>query len=100
MVVERERAAVGETRTRDAGTAGVEGGTRQGVQNRVHEAPDRGGGRAVRPGRDSAEAGRVRGEEAGAAVVADLVHAVGREGPLPGTDQETHLRLRLDVLDD
>ncbi|MGW7327616.1 hypothetical protein ACWGIU_03110 [Streptomyces sp. NPDC054840] len=80
VVVERERAAA-ENRTRDAGAAGVKSGV-EGVQGGVHETPDRGGDEAVLPGGVLAEAGKVRGEEAGAAVVADPVHEVDQQGPL------------------
>ncbi|MFD9522292.1 hypothetical protein [Streptomyces sp. NPDC059979] len=45
------------------------------------------------------EAGQVRGEEAGAAVVADLVHAGREQGPLAGADQKARLLLGKDVLD-
>ncbi|MFD3681494.1 hypothetical protein [Streptomyces sp. NPDC058613] len=69
------------------------------VQGRVHETPDRGGGRAVLPGGVVAEVGQVRGEEAGASVAADLAHAVGQQGPLAGAGREARLRLGQDVLD-
>ncbi|MFF5705499.1 transposase family protein [Streptomyces sp. NPDC012794] len=69
-------------------------------EGRVHEPPNRGGGRAVLPGGIGPQAGQVRGEETGAALVADLVHAGREQGPLARAHQETRLRLGQDVLDD